>query len=250
MNIRLCFVLCFCAFAFGGFMVPHKLGAGINVNCNVPRLATEFSLIQQQRKKCEENDELPFCEDAEDYEPVLTPQEATAAWDCITQKEIAGEFAETPETGSIAYKEWDRFSKIPYASAHVNRFVDDTTEQAVYVMNYANDRARSYGMYEKSGPMPAGGVLAKYSMIVSGVGGKVELAPIYIMQKVGETKSPDTKGWRYDFIVPAGLKNSAKGADLEFSQQVCASCHMEYGLKTDSMLFMPAEVRIADSTKK
>ena len=229
-------------------MAVGTSSATLAAQCTVPRIAVEYSKIKDQRQQCQKNEGLPFCEDAENYEPSMTPTEASDAWDCLINRYIEREFANTSTPSMIAYKKWARFSKIPYASAHVNRFVDDTTEQAVYVMNFANEMAKSYGQYENSGPMQAGAVLAKYSMILNGDGGTLELAPVYTMQKIGQDQSPKTRGWRYDLLVPSAMKDSAKKSDLKFTQEVCASCHMEYGTKTDSMLFMPNEVRISDNS--
>lgn len=232
--------------AFAGFFSAQSV-ASLQENCSVPRIANEFSTIKQQRLKCEENDELPFCEAAEDYELALTPAEASGAWDCLMQKEVTARFSKASFPSNTAYKDWARYSTSPYTSAHANRFVDDTAEQAIYVINFANTKAQLYGKYENSGPMPAGAILAKYSMVLSGEGGTVDLAPAYMMTKVGAGKSPKTKGWVYDMIAPAGVKAPGKEIDLNFTQADCASCHMEYGTKTDSMLFMPQEVRVSSN---
>ena len=218
--------------------------------CAVARIASEFAVIKAQRLKCEENDELPFCEDAEDYELALSAEEAMAAWKCLEKQGMEKAFVGASFPGSIAYRQWPQYSKSPYTSAHANRFVDDTAEQAIYVINFANETARPYGKYEESGAMPAGAILAKYSMVLTGEGGRVELAPAYTMKKLAAGSSPKTLDWAYDMLIPAALKAPGRAVDLAFTQADCAGCHMQYGKETDSMLFMPEEGRVTSLAAK
>lgn len=218
--------------------------------CAVTRIANEFAVIKAQRLKCEENDALPFCEDAEDYELALSAEEAMAAWKCLEKQGLETAFGGASSMGGIAYRQWPQYSKSPYTSAHANRFVDDTAEQAIFVINFANEAARTYGKYEKSGVMPAGAMLAKYSMVLTGEGGRVELAPAYTMKKLAAGSSPKTRDWAYNMLVPAALKEPGRAVDLAFTQADCAGCHMQYGKETDSMLFMPVEVRVTSLAAK
>lgn len=221
-------------------------GEVLAAECNVPRVAKEYSEIKEQRAKCEKDDSLGFCEAAEDYQPLMTDDEANAAWQCLVKGAVVAGFAGKPAPADVAYKDWKRYSSAPYQSAHINRFVDDETSQSIYVINYANEAAKNYGKYEQSGPMIEGSLLAKYSMVISGERGVIDLSPIYTMEKVAEGKLPKTKDWKYDLIAPNGLKLAGKELDLEFSQELCAGCHLNFGAKTNSMLFMPEEVRVTN----
>ena len=218
--------------------------AALKAPCFVPRIAQEFETIKVQLAKCEKDDSHEFCEDAEDYSPTLNETEATKAWSCLTKDGLAQEFSTSPELAATAYKDWQLHSRIPYQSAHVNRFSDEDALQAIYVLNFGNKAAAPYGRYEKFGKIPAGAVLAKYSMVLSGEGGVVELAPVYSMRKLAGGESPETQGWVYGMHLPAAIRNGERAGDFDFTQKDCAGCHMEYGKATDSMLFMPAEVRV------
>jgi len=227
-----------------GALYGTKNKAALDAPCFVPRIAKEYETIKVQLAKCETDDSHEFCEDAEDYSPTLSEKEATTAWSCLTKDGLADEFSTSPELAAAAYKDWQLYSRIPYQSAHVNRFADDEALQAIYVLNFGNRAAAPYGRYEAFGKIPAGAVLAKYSMVLSGEGGVVELAPVYSMRKVASGKSPGTRGWVYGMHLPAAVRNGARAGDFDFTQHDCAACHMEYGKGTDSMLFMPEEVRI------
>jgi len=215
-----------------------------SAKCTIPRIAAEYEVIKEQRAKCEKDDSLPFCEKAEDYQPLMTPDEANAAWKCLGVEELSKGFDSKSFPTNVAYKEWKNFSSSPYQSAHINRFVDDVSAQAIYVANYANEKAKNYGKYEKSGKMPAGAILAKYSMVISGQGGVIDLAPVYLMEKVKKGSSKNTGDWKYDLVAPKDLKLLGREVDMDFTQELCAGCHMNYGIKSDSMLFMPEDVRV------
>lgn len=234
-----CTALLITAVVLGAFSIPEA-----SAMCTVPRIAAEFEIIKVQRAKCEDNDELPFCEKAEDYQPLMTNDEANAAWDCLAKKALGDGFASTPFPANVGYKEWKNYSKAPYQSAHINRFVDDISAQAIFVANFANEKGKAYSKYDKAGKMPEGAILAKYSMVISGQGGVVDLAPVYLMTKLKKRSSKKTGDWKYDLIAPKGLKLLGRDVDMEFTQELCAGCHMNYGIKSDSMLFMPEDVRV------
>jgi len=212
--------------------------------CTVPRIAEEFKIIKVQRAACDKDDSHDYCENAEDYQPLMSNIEANNAWKCLMGEDLPAGFDKKAAPINIAYKEWKNYSSAPYQSAHINRFVDDISAQAIYVVNYANEIGKDYIKYEKARKMPAGTILAKYSMVISGEGGVVDLAPVYLMEKVKKGSSKKTGDWKYDLVAPDGLKLLGKEVDLEFTQELCAGCHMNYGIKTDSMLFMPEEVRV------
>ncbi len=230
----------------GAIWIVPADGARAASGCSVQRIADEFAKILDQRAQCEKNPKLAFCEDAEDYDPFLKPEEAIAAWQCLLDKGAMDRgFPEKTGIASSAFKTWKAYNTRPYLSGHLNRFTDENDVQAIYVQNQVNDIGGAYGKYEKSGTMPEGSVLAKYSMVLTARGGTIELAPVYFMTKLKHGSRKETGDWRYEMIWPATVDLSKVEADTDFSEQLCMGCHEEFGRKTDHMLFMPDEVRIS-----
>ena len=82
-------------------------------------------------------------------------------------------YAQSSNPVTLAYQGWRCFTTSPYRSAvHGERFVD----------NYANDVAKRYGFYEKSGQMPPGAMVAKDSFTVTAEG-NVTTGPLFLMEK-------------------------------------------------------------------
>lgn len=233
------------SFLATAFVIAISATASASSGCIVPRIATEFAKATDQLAQCEKNKALPFCSDAEDYEPYLKPEEAIAAWQCLAGKgALEKGFPEKLGKASSAFKTWKAYNTRPYLSGHLNRFADPDAVQAIYVQNLVNEKGTAYGKFEKSGKMPEGAVLAKYSLVLTAKGGTVELAPAYFMTKLKHGSRKETGDWLYEMVWPVTVDLTQNKANLEFTEQLCMGCHEEFGRKTDHMLFMPKEVRV------
>ncbi len=137
-----------------------------------------------------------------------------------------------PFAGS--YAGWARYNTAPYRSAqHGERFVN----------NYANDSARAYRLYEKSGPMPVGALLVKDSFAVTQKGG-VFSGPLFVMEKMAPGFEASSGDWRYTMIMPDGsLLGTTKGSGSE-RVEFCASCHARVGSEQDHMFYVPEAYRL------
>ncbi|MFQ5775645.1 MAG: hypothetical protein ACE5GS_14080, partial [Kiloniellaceae bacterium] len=163
----------------------------------------------------------------------LTDTEAVNVYDCL-MKELKAAYARSDNKIALSYMSWSRYSKRPYVSAtHGNR----------YVQNYANDKGRAYGAYEKAGRMPAGAAIAKDSFAVT-PNGRVTVGPLFTMEKMQAGFNPDSDDWRYTMIMPNGsVFGTTKGKGSQ-KVQFCVGCHMSLGEDTDSLMFLPEEYRV------
>ena len=128
---------------------------------------------------------------------------------------------------------WRRYSTAPYVSG---------THGGRYVQNYADSKARAYGLYEKSGTFPVGAKLAKPSFAVKG-NGSVSVGPLFIMEKMGAGFLKASDDWRYTMVMPNGsVFGTTKGkgsAKVEF----CIGCHQSVTPEQDSVMLLPEEYR-------
>jgi hypothetical protein len=212
--------------------------------CSVPALAAEYVVVQEKQAKCEKNDSLIFCDEVEDFEPEISMRDADKAWQCLANGSLKQAFEGRKAPAVTAFSKWKKYSTAPYHSAHVNRFIDDINAKSIFVMNYANDKAKVYEKYEKAGVFPEGSVLIKYSVLVTAEGGKVEIAPLFIMEKLKIGSRPETGDWRYDMVFPNAEHGTKNLSSAEFSEQICMECHQQYGRETDSVMFVPDDYRI------
>lgn len=86
--------------------------------------------------------------------------------------------------------------------------------------------------------MPAGATLAKDSLVVH-PDGRLEVGPLFVMEKLAPGAGPETHGWAYRMIVPTGAV--VKDAD---TQRFCAGCHGAVAEAQDSLFFLPEEFRV------
>jgi hypothetical protein len=163
----------------------------------------------------------------------LSVAESTAAYDCIKGILKAG-YAKSGLDTAEHYQDWKRFSRVAYQSAtHGGRFVQ----------NYANARAKSYGMYEDAGAMAVGAIMAKDSFSVSG-NGQVGAGPFFVMEKMSAGFNEKSGNWRYTLIMPDGNvfgTTNGKGSD---NVAFCYECHMGVA-EQDSLFFLPDEFRVS-----
>ena len=162
----------------------------------------------------------------------LTDAEAVKAYDCLLPQMTAS-YAKSDNKVAVSYPSWRRYSTQAYQSAtHGNR----------YVQNYANKKAKAYGLFEKAGTMPAGAQLAKDSFSVRGDGALV-VGPLFVMEKMSKGFHAASDDWRYTMVMPDGsMFGTTKGkgsAKVEF----CIGCHMSVAPEADSMMFLPVDYR-------
>lgn len=159
----------------------------------------------------------------------LTPAQAEAAYACL-KAELAKAYASSGDPAAMAYAAWPRFSAQPYRSA---------THGQRYVQNYAEpgQAAQQYGRFEQVGRMPEGATLAKDSFVAH-PDGRLEVGPLFVMEKLAPGASPDTFGWGYRMVTPAGAV-----VQDQATQQFCAGCHGNLADTQDGPFFLPEEFR-------
>ena len=163
----------------------------------------------------------------------LSDAEAVAAYDCVLN-ELKAAYAKSGNDIAVSYANWSRYSKQSYQSG---------THGGRYVQNYANAKARAYGAYEKSGPMPSGAVLAKDSFAVK-PNGRISVGPLFLMEKMNAGFNADSGNWRYTMIMPNGSVFGTTGGVGGAKMRFCAECHLSLAPDSDSMLFMPEAYRV------
>ena len=160
----------------------------------------------------------------------LTPCEAKKAYQCL-KGEMQAAYAKSGNPIARAYAKWKRYNKVSYVS---------DTHGGRYVNNYANKTGRKYGKYEKAGTMPKGTILAKDSFALS-PNGRLSVGPLFIMEKMGKGFNKASGNWRYTMIMPNGSVFGTTGGKGSGNVKFCYECHAT--ADTDSMFFMPEEVR-------
>ena len=160
--------------------------------------------------------------------PELTDAEADAAYACL-DPELRNAREKSGLPVATAFRSWQRYSSSAYQSdAHGMR----------YVHNYANDKARDYGLYEDAGTMPEGSIAAKDSFVLS-MDGKVGVGPLFIMEKGAAGSSPVARDWTYAMIMPNGAVQDSRAI-----QTFCNDCHQASGAEDDYLMFLPDEYRV------
>ena len=142
-------------------------------------------------------------------------------------------YARSGDATSVSYTNWRRYSTQAYVSG---------THGGRYVQNYGNDKARNYGLYERSGTFQPGAILAKDSFAVKG-NGKVAVGPLFIMEKMRGGFNKASDDWRYTMVMPNGsVFGTTKGKG---SQKVafCIGCHQSVAPEQDNVMLLPEEVR-------
>ena len=163
----------------------------------------------------------------------LTDAEAAAAYDCLLD-EMRAAYAKSDNAIAAIYAGWKNYSSQAYVSG---------THGGRYVMNYADERAKSYATYETGGAMPVGAQLAKDSFSVKG-NGQVAVGPLFIMEKMQAGFNAESDDWRYTMVMPNGsVFGTTNGAGSD-KVAFCIGCH-QAGAERDSMLFLPEEYRVS-----
>ncbi len=150
------------------------------------------------------------------------------------KRDLVAAYGLSGESYALRYADWRRYNTAPYRSAqHGERFVN----------NYANEAARRYGLFESSGPMPAGAILAKDSFAVTEAG-DVFSGPLFVMEKMPPGFNPKSADWRYTMIMPDGsLLGTTNGTGSE-RVAFCVTCHAQIRAANDHMFYVPAPLRV------
>ena len=135
---------------------------------------------------------------------------------------------------AVSYASWRRYSQHAYVSA---------THGERYVQNYANETAKAYGLYERSGTFPVGAKLAKDSFAVKG-NGKVSMGPLFTMEKMPAGFNEESGDWRYSMIMPNGKVFGTTNGKGSGKVQFCIGCHQSVAPEQDSVLLLPEEYRV------
>ena len=162
----------------------------------------------------------------------LTTAEAVAAYDCLI-RDMRAAYAKSDDPNAISYVSFRRYSTQPYVSA---------THGGRYVQNFANDKARNYGLFENSGTFQPGAVLAKDSFQVKG-NGQVTVGPLFVMEKMRAGFNAESDDWRYTMVMPNGsVFGTTKGKGAR-QVQFCIGCHQSVAPEQDNVLLLPEEYR-------
>jgi hypothetical protein len=155
------------------------------------------------------------------------------AYDCLSPAMKAA-YAKSDDGIAKSYASWRRYSTRAYVSA---------THGERYVQNYANEKAKAYGLYERSGSFPAGAQLAKDSFGVK-ANGKVSLGPLFIMEKMPAGFNEESDDWRYTMIMPNGSVFGTTKGKGSGKVQFCIGCHQSVTPEQDSVMLLPEEYRV------
>ncbi len=160
----------------------------------------------------------------------LTEEQARAAYECLLPEMIEA-YGESGVEAATSYDGWPRFSTVAYQSA---------THGMRYVQNYAapGEAAEAYGRYEEVDRMPTGAVLAKDSFVAH-PDGKLQIGPLFLMERLEDGASPNTADWEYATVMPGGAVDRSEG-----TQQFCADCHAAVAETQDSLFFLPSDLRV------
>jgi len=160
----------------------------------------------------------------------LTEAQARAAYECLLPEMIEAYSASGLDVAA-SYDGWPRFSTVAYQSA---------THGMRYVQNYAapGEAAQAYGQYEEVGRMPTGSVLAKDSFVAH-PDGKLQVGPLFLMERLADGASPETHGWAYSMVMANGAVDRSAG-----TQAFCTECHAAVAEVQDSLFFLPSELRV------
>lgn len=163
----------------------------------------------------------------------LSGARAEAVYQAI-KGQMRGNYARSGDPLALEYQQWRRYNKAPYRSPnHGKRFVN----------HYANDKAASYGDFEKLTSMPVGAIVIKDSFVVTEKG-HVRTGPLFMMEKMGPRFRSRAGSWRFMMLRPDGSVLGMTGGDRAGNVKFCAECHKDAGAPREYMYFMPEEVRV------
>lgn len=147
--------------------------------------------------------------------------------------EMARSYRLSQQPGATSYQKWKRYNRAPYLSAsHGNRLLN----------NYANGRARAYGLFERAGRLPVGSIIAKDSITVT-KDGMVRPGALYVMEKMQSGFNYVSGDWRYTMVMPDGsLFGTTNGEGAE-RVKFCIACHLAVE-RQDHLFFIPKKYRI------
>lgn len=152
-------------------------------------------------------------------------------YDCLKDKMAEGYAKGGHEVGST-FRDWTVTATRPaVAGPHGNRllytFVNDVGAEQYLKFDFENVN------------MPIGSILAKESITVSIKKKKARVGPLFIMEKVGLDKAPDTMGWLYDAVQP-------NGKPMKIKQSFCHNCHTAFE-DQDALGYPVEEVRVSSN---
>ncbi len=162
----------------------------------------------------------------------LTDAEAGKAYDCVIGQ-LRAAYGKSGHPVAASYPGWRRYSRVAYQSA---------THGGRYVQNYANAKGRAYGLFEKSGVMAAGAILAKDSFGV-GAKGQVAPGPLFLMEKMASGFNAASGDWKYTMIMPNGSVFGETNGKNAAGMQFCIECHAAVGEDQDHMMLLPVNYR-------
>lgn len=144
----------------------------------------------------------------------LTGDEAKAVYDCIAadlhKGYATGDKRWIPAEFVNDYRGWTLASGFPAAPGfHGDRFL------VTWVNSVGAD---AYLQYAENPTIPAGTVIAKESFGVDDKG-KVQMGPLFLMQKVEAGVSPKTDDWYYMMVAPNGMPQAVEVVSA------CSECH-------------------------
>ncbi len=163
----------------------------------------------------------------------LSPAEAQALYDCISDKLIEGYSKASDVPGVSDYRNWPLVTNAPLVSA---------THGGMFVNHFVSPGA--VDLYTKWEDMDGakfdvGTIFAKESFRVTKKG-EVKRGPLFLMEKVTDSEAPD--GWIYTRLFPNGKYQRTNGNKSE-KMVFCHDCHAATLDAQDAAFFPPEEYR-------
>lgn len=171
----------------------------------------------------------------------LDPGEANRIYDLIKSALAKGHGSSGFE-GADKYQTLKRHNIAPYLSA---------THGNLYLNNYANQIADTYGNYEQAGRLPVGSVIFKDSFSVtessqsfSGISAsrQIVLGPLFVMRKMQPGFNRVSGDWQYIKIQPDGEVIGMTGGVGAEKVEYCIGCHLARE-EFDHLYFIPEGYR-------
>jgi len=167
----------------------------------------------------------------------LTKEDARALYACIGAALDRAYDAVDEVPGVPDYTRWRVVSSAPLPSA---------THGSQFVTHIVNPVAEPfYTRWEglAGERFPPGAIVVKESFRVL-EDGRVEIGPLFLMEKAAPDAAPETADWLYTRIYPDGRVQRTGGADARYLD-FCHDCHAATLSDHDAMFFPPGSYRVA-----
>lgn len=149
------------------------------------------------------------------------------------RRDMARGYRLSQQPGATGYQKWKRYNRTPYPSAsHGNRILN----------NYANEKARAYGRFERAGTLPVGSIIAKDSITVTKEG-LAKPGALFVMEKMPDGFNHVSGDWRYTMVMPDGSLFGTTRGEGAGRVKFCITCHLAVE-RQDHLFYVPGKYRL------